>query len=167
MISERVFKNVWALLCERFNREPSQMMMRAYYHALKDRLTDDEFKAAGSRLFETAEFFPKPADFLPTSEDAHLDAVQQWDVLYSAMCGHASYTDLDEHGQAAVRLLGGPRKLREVLLDEIQYVRRDFLSLYEDAVAIAQREERVQIEGGPEAKKIAGMVKLNDVEEAA
>lgn len=159
MIDERVFKDAWALLCERFNKVPSDMLTASYYSVLSPRMTTEQFRSAALGVFTSNEFFPKPADFFP-QRDTTAESLEQWEVVNEVMRGFLSTTSsrLTDETRRVIRLLGGESKLRSTQIDEIQFVRRDFMALYGDAVAVAQREETQQLRGGPEARKIAASV---------
>lgn len=154
MIDETVFKNTWTLLCERFGKEPSRLMMKAYYRSLTNRMETVEFQAAASRLFDSAEFFPRPDDFLPDEATDEASALEAWEGVHRLMRGFCSTDELDPEARRVVRLMGGERKLRNTPLDQVQWVRRDFLKLYGDAVAIAGRENGRRIEPTPEGRRI-------------
>lgn len=163
MIGREVFDDAWALLCERFNREPSRALAVAYYKILSPQMDSEEFRAAANRIFRGHEFFPRPDDFLE-AEDADTRALTAWEQVHRLMQGFATAEQLDPEARRAVRLLGGERKLRNTPLDAVQYVRRDFLKLYGEAAVIAQREDGGQIEVGEEAKRLAAGVDLNMIE---
>lgn len=160
-IDEKVFKDTWALLCDRFNREPSTPLMLAYYRTLSGRMTTAEFRAAAQAVFEEREFFPRPADFLEAARpDPKAEAMDQWELVQKLMKGDVDTTALSEEGRRVVRMLGGASQLRDTQLDALPFVRRDFMQLYGDAVEIARREQRPSLAAGPEAKKIAATVNL-------
>lgn len=159
MIDEQVFKDSWALLCERFNREPSRALALAYYRELSPRMDTERFKEGCNRIFRSNDFFPKPDDFLErATEDRRADALESWESVQRVMHGHATLESLNPEARRAVGMLGGSRKLQNTMLDEVQYVRRDFLEIYGDVVAIAEREEGRRIAGTPEAKRITDAV---------
>ena len=58
-------------------------------------------------------------------------------------------------GKRTVRLLGGPDRLRNTKLDQVPFVRRDFLKLFGDAEEIYRREkQRTALPLSDEAKEI-------------
>lgn len=173
MIDKPTFKRAWALLCERFNREPSDVMTQMYYRTLSARMSTEEFQHAAQRIFNEREFWPKPADFYTEADrgDPEATALEQWEVVHSIMRGFGGEERLTAEGKRVVAMLGGERKLRNTKLDEVQFVRRDFLKLYGDAQAIAQRETRPLIQANEEGQAItaaamAGPDKVLELAEA-
>ncbi len=159
-IDEAVFRDGWAFLCDRFSREPSKPVMAAYYRSLTERMTTEEFRTACQVVFEQREFFPRPADFLEAVRpDPKAEAMEQWEQVQILMHGNGGYR-LTAEGQRVVRLLGGETRLKQTTHDQTPFLRREFLQLYGAALEIARREERPQLEAGPEAKKIAAGVHL-------
>jgi hypothetical protein len=153
MIDEKVFRDSWALLCDRFGREQSKPLMLAYYRAISPQLTTDQFKAACQRIFVEREFFPRPADFLADARpDPKAEALEQWEQVQALMKGEPA--NLSPEAKRVVNMLGGERKLRMTDLDAIQYVRRDFMELYDDAVEVARREAGGRILPTPEGNAI-------------
>lgn len=154
MIDEKVFKDSWVLLCDRFNREASRPLMLAYYRALSPVMDTARFREACNRIFRSNEFFPKPDDFLHRDGvDRQATALEAWEQVHDLMRGFLPLDELDPEARRAVDMMGGERKLRNTPLDAVQYVRRDFMDLYGDAVAIAEREGR-RIEGTEEGLRI-------------
>ena len=155
MIDERTFRDTWALLSERFNRQLSTPLMMAYYHSLSARMSTAQFKAAAQVVFETREFFPRPADFLEAGQpSAEAEVLEQWELVQELMRGFGNRAALSEEARRVVGLLGGETKLRNTQLDAVQYVRRDFLELYGNAVQIARREGGERIAPTPESLRL-------------
>lgn len=141
MISDKLFRDSWALLCDRFSKQPSTPLMLAYYKTLSPQMSDEQFKAAAQRIFVEREFFPRPADFLDgVRVDPRAEALEQWEQVHELMRGFPVREKLTEEAKRCIRMLGGEHKLRNTDLDAVQYVRRDFLELYADAADIARRE---------------------------
>ena len=121
------------MLCERFRmtgqREPSQPMMRRYFDYLNDRMETPEFLEAAARIYGEAEFFPKPADFLP---DGGRRGALQWEKVFALLHNSASPLDsLDPAARRTVRAMGG---LAAIGADErtLHYRQSAFLGLYAD-----------------------------------
>jgi hypothetical protein len=153
MIDERVFQASWVLLCDRFGREQSNPLMLAYYRAISPHLTTDQFKAACQRIFVEREFFPRPADFLADARpDPKAEALEQWEQVQALMKGEPATLTME--ARRVVGMLGGEYKLRMTNLDAVQYIRRDFMELYGDAVEVARREAGGRILPTPEGNAI-------------
>ena len=63
MLDKQLFLKNFAGICELFDKQASGTLTAIYYESIKT-MTDQEFKAAITRITTTAKFFPKPADFL-------------------------------------------------------------------------------------------------------
>ena len=159
MIDEKVFRDSWVLLCERFGRQHSGPLMMAYYGCISPKMTTEQFKAAARKAFEDREYFPRPADFLETVKpDRTADALQQWELVQLLMQGYGTPESLSLEARRVVRLLGGETKLRNTPLDSVQWVRRDFLKLYGDACEVAEREAGHRIEATPEGNRLTAEI---------
>jgi hypothetical protein len=153
MLDQKVFRDAWALLCDRFGRERSTPLMLAYYKTLSPSMTTDQFRAACQRIFVEREFFPRPADFLEAVRpDPKASALEQWEQVHELMRGYPA--NLSAEARRVVAMLGGEHKLRMTPLDAIQYVRRDFMELYGDAVQVALREAGNRVLPTPEGSAI-------------
>jgi hypothetical protein len=153
MIDETVFKDAWVLLCERFNRAMSPAMLLAYYNSLSPRMSTDEFKRAAQHVFDNREFFPKPADFIEALKpDVHANALTQWEQVQLLMSGERA--NLDPEAKRVVAMLGGEGHLRNSLVENIPFVRKEFLKLYGDAATIALREAGERIQPGAETPRL-------------
>ena len=159
MVDETTFKDTWALLCDRFGRQPSTPLMLAYYRTLSPRLTTEQFRAAAQHVFEIREFFPRPADFLEAGQpDAEAAALEQWELVQDLMRGFGDRSRLSEESKRVIGILGGETKLHNTQLDAVQYVRRDFLELYGDAVQIMRREAGERIAPTPESLRLTARI---------
>lgn len=166
MIEEKVFKDGFALICERFGKVPSPPLVMAYYQSLNSRMDTAQFRAAAQRIFEENEFFPKPADFYAAHTVSKAEGLEQWELVSDVMRGFMPITHfaLTEETRRVIRLLGGESKLRNTQMEQVQFVRRDFLQLYGDASEISRREQGPQLMGGREARKIAAAVQIPGIE---
>lgn len=159
MIDEKTFRDAWALLCDRFSKQPSTPLMLAYYKTLTERMDTQQFKLAAQRIFEEREFFPRPADFLEGARpDPVASALEQWEQVLDLMRGFGNRERLTAESRRVVALLGGEQKLRNTDLDAIQYVRRDFMELYGDAVQVSQREAGGRIEPTKESLRLTAEI---------
>jgi len=160
MIDPDVFADEWALLCERFNREASGRLAEAYYDALSAVLTTGQFIAAAKSLFILSEFFPTPQAFIQAGGiDPQADALDQWELCERVMAGeHHIAGRMNEAGKRVLLLLGGPRHLGLTALDQVGWVRKEFLALYHE---VASGQERAGIAGPevtPESRRLVGEV---------
>ncbi len=142
MIDQDVFNIEWAVICERCNRDPSQVLAARYYQALSPRMTTEEFRVAARVVFEEREFLPRPVDFIEAIRPSvEAEALVQWELCEQVMAGSTKALErMSPAGKRTVQLLGGTDRLRNTKLDEIPFVRRDFLKLFGDAEEIHRRE---------------------------
>ena len=138
MIDAGVFKNEWAVLCERFDARPSQLFTKRYYEWLNARLTTEEFVHGAHRVFAEREFFPRPADFLPPEGEVKQRAAEQWERVTRLLRDFNSpLSALDGAAVRAVRQMGG---LRNIGADagQLNWRRKEFLELYAYAEPAAE-----------------------------
>lgn len=81
MISEETFIGGWEMLCERFGHDleesiPEAQRLHDYLNQMG--VEDEGFLLAVRRIWATARFFPRPADFLQDECAAAWDAVEEW-----------------------------------------------------------------------------------------
>lgn len=131
MIDPGVFKNEWAMLCERFrmtgDREPSQPMVRRYFEYLNARMDTEAFVEAATRVYAEAEFFPKPADFLPSKGNR---AALQWEQVHGMLSNSAQSLDaLDPVAKRCVRSMGGLFQIGSDI-KALDFKRKAFTELY-------------------------------------
>lgn len=134
MIDRGTFNNEWTYLCERFRmtgeKEPSSVMRGRYYEYLSARMDTAAFVEAAGRIYCEAEFFPKPADFVPP-QSAKQAAIAAWeDVLPLLRNFSAPLDSLDEPARRAVRAMGGLSRIGADV-DGIPFRRAEFLNLYQ------------------------------------
>ena len=144
MIDQDVFNIEWAVICERCNRDPSQVLAARYYQSLSPRMTTDEFRVAARVVFEECEFLPPVAAFIAAIRPSvEAEALEQWERCEHVMGGSKqALMRMSPTGRRTVQLLGGIDRLRNTKLDELQFVRRDFLKLFGDAEEIHRRENQ-------------------------
>ena len=142
MIDQDVFNIEWAVICERCNRDPSQVLAARYYQSLSPRMTTEEFRVAARVVFEECEFLPPVAAFIEAVRPSvEAEALEQWELCERVMAGSKkALMRMSPAGRRTAQLLGGMDRLRNTKLAEIQFVRRDFLKLFGDAEEIHRRE---------------------------
>ena len=140
MIDQDVFNIEWAVICERCNRDPSQVLSARYYQSLSPRMTTDEFRVAARVVFEECEFLPPVAAFIEAIRPSvEADAMEQWELCRQVMAGSTkALTRMNPAGRRTVDLLGGMDRLRNTRLNDVQFVRRDF------ALKFGEREAQVR-----------------------
>lgn len=146
MIDRSVFRDEWAMLCERFRltgqREPSSVMRQRYLEYLSPRLDTEQFRAAARVVYAEREFFPRPIDFVDAAGlSTETEALEQWDLCRRVMDGSAeAEAAMTDEGLSVLRLMGGARTLRMTALEDVQWRRKEFLQLYGTAAEAARAE---------------------------
>lgn len=142
-IDEGVFKNAWALLCERFGRTPSTPLMLAYFRTLDPQMSTAEFRQAAQVVFEEREFFPRPVDFLEAlREDPSVEALKEWADVQQYIAGHVA--DLSPLTAEVVAIMGGKRELGQAKMESMPHLRREFMQTYAQ-LARAEASDRRQL----------------------
>lgn len=144
MIDQARFKVEWEILCERFAKTPSVVLATRYYQSLSPQMDTETFVAAARRVFDSNTFFPSPDDFLEAVRPRmELAAGEQWLLCERVMEGERGILErMSPAGRVTVRLLGGAHALQQTALKDVQWVRKDFNRLFEEAEEIERRESR-------------------------
>ena len=163
MVNKRRFSEEWKRLCKRFNnRELDTEEANDYFEWLSERMDTDRFLEAARHLWATREFFPRPVDFVEAIRPSvEAESLEQWELCEGVMAGSKeAFVRMSPAGKRTVGLLGGPDRLRNTKLDQVPFVRRDFLKLFGDAEEIYRREtEPTALPVSDEAKELlASMV---------
>lgn len=164
MIDEGIFRNEWAVLCERFGKyDGSRVIAKRYFEHLSPRLSTEEFVSAARKLFAESEFFPKPADFVEAvGRGGRALAEADWEHAHALMWGDDSaYEKLSEEGKRAVKLMGGRYRLKSTHVDEAKWRRREFLELHEYAGAPEREALPPMTDGGRKLIRDAMAGRLN------
>jgi len=131
-IDQDVFRAEWAVICERFNKDPSAVLSARYFQAISRRMDTEEFRLACARIFESWRFFPSPDDFPKAiGKDGKAGALEQWELCQRVMEGEPGILDrMSPAGRRVVSLMGGDFHLRNVKLNTLPFVRKEFLGLF-------------------------------------
>lgn len=129
------FRDIFALLCETYGKEPTKVLMSAYYMVLED-LTVEEFKSAIKSILVSRKYnsMPLPADILEcvngSADDNALIALK---VLENEMARSGAYNSVcfkDRNIMTAVSNMGGWIGLCRTTDDEWKFKKKEFLDLY-------------------------------------
>lgn len=159
MIDQNVFRREWAILCERYGRQPSPELTARYYQILTARMDTDQFVEGAAAVMDRCEFFPRPADFteavLPDPATAAWD---QWELCERVMHGETHVLErMSPEGRRVVQIMGGARALGQTPVDAVAFRRKEFLGAYADMTS-ARLGGRI-LEGAevtPESRRIVG-----------
>lgn len=148
MLNEKEFNQGMAMLCEVFERKPTEFFLTAYYSVLQD-LTDDEFLRAVSSVLASHRFakMPLPAEIKEQIRGASQDAaIIALDKLERAMARQGAYRSIsfdDPLIHAVVSSMGGWPKLCQMEQEDWKWARKDFERLYK--AFSSHPESRLQI----------------------
>lgn len=129
VIDQKVFAERMSMTYERFGRNPSKPVSAAYYQALSNSLTTQEFVTAAARIFNENTFFPSPAEFVDKAKGKVEDAAQlEWMEVMAAIAKDRAFQGLTESGKAALEVIGGRWAVRNT--ENVSFLRKDFISAY-------------------------------------
>ena len=157
MIDREQFNRAWRMLCKRLRRDLDAEEAADYRAWLSERMDTDQFLEAARHLWATCKFFPEPTAFIEAIRPSvEAEALEQWELCGQVMAGSKeAFIHMSLTGKRTVRLLGGPDRLRNTKLDQVPFVRRDFLKLFGDAEEIYRREkQRTALPLSDKAKEI-------------
>lgn len=113
-----------------YQTEITDLLLRAYYEALKDVPIDDLERAVAAHI-ALQRWFPKPSELL--SIDPQADAVRAWDSAIAAIHHHGMYRHVDFEDKcvnATIRHLGGWPKFCSQEPDQETWTRKEFIKTY-------------------------------------
>ncbi len=148
MLKLETFATHFAPFTEIYGKSINDLLVRAYYRALKDRISDDAFEDVLCEAIARYKFFPTAEEIIACYEgDAGAIALTEWDAidLYVSRGGKrvSEIAGLSEAGKRALRNIGGLEIFRSDNFLSIRHrIRRDFLEARE---AIARQMEAEKI----------------------
>ncbi len=172
MIDHKIFLEQIALLADRIGRPLAAPTQRAYYDALSDSLTTEQFVAATTLAFRTwsAEFrnWPSPKQIIELIAPVENPALSALDA-FESVCAIVSpkvekaeqLVRIQALGAAAVRAFraaGGFRDFTGMLDDELPWVRKRFVDAYEAACEGATAERDAQLALNASNDRFAALV---------
>lgn len=144
MLNEQKFAEGMGLLCAAFDREPTALLLKAYYMVLKS-LTDEQFGSAIRKVLSTHEYskLPLPADIMAQVHgDKGEAAIIALDKVEKAIARHGAYTSVkfdDPIIHAVIVALGGWPRICGMSLEEWKWARKDFEKTYKAFVHNADK----------------------------
>ena len=138
MLSEKQFREGMAILCETFQREPTRLLLKAYYLALKD-MSEQEFEKAIGNILQGRKYntLPMPAEIREAGcgslDDKALIAYDAFAKGKSQTGAYDSIAFEDKIIHAVIMAMGGWSGENGVCMiteDEWKFKRKDFLDLY-------------------------------------
>lgn len=135
MLNQQLFAQMFAMLCEVYNRQQTKPLMDGYYLVLKQ-MSDEDFKASILSLLEgrTFQALPKPAEILeyakPQLEAIASLALQDVERAFAKAGRNTSliFDDVVVHG--VIEAMGGWVYLCGLEKRDWEFKRKDFSKLY-------------------------------------
>ena len=132
MINRDTFDKEIKILANWFNRDFIPEVLNRLYDRLNSHgLTEEEFSKACLTLFDTSHHFPNPQAFIDaTRGDREGIAAKEWEkVLKAAASSSPEYflKGVSDAGMAAIKEIGGLRKLGQMEQREIPFIRKEFI----------------------------------------
>lgn len=138
MLNKTKFSEGMSLLCETYQREPSKLLMKAYYMALKD-LNDTDYEQAIGNVLQDRKFnkMPMPGEIREYATGSIDDkATLAYDAFTKGKAKTGAYDSVcfdDKIIHAVVEAMGGWSGLNGVCMiteDEWRFKRKEFIDLY-------------------------------------
>lgn len=135
MLSEKKFKEGMFLLCEQFQREASEVLLKGYWLVLKE-LTDGEFERAIMILLSQTKFhkLPLPAEIREAIhgniEDKAILALNKVENAIRQIGLYRSVVFDDPVIHMAIQALDGWQTICMMLAEEWKWKRKEFISFY-------------------------------------
>lgn len=152
------------VLCETFQREPSELLVLAYWKAL-DHLSIEEFERAVIKAVGSLRFFPKPVELRELVRgDAGAEAALAWDRVERAMSSFGTYRSVQFDDPAihlAIESMGGWVSFGTREPDGEDWHRKEFERLYRIAL---DRIERAGLDRARPPLVLAGLYELQGQE---
>ncbi len=144
MLNKQKFNEGMMILCEQFQRDASEFLLKGYYMVLRN-LTDDQFESAVMHILSTKTFnkMPLAAEILEAingrPEDAALVALAKVEKAMQQYGGSYSVVFDDPVIHRVINAIPGSWVgMCEMDRDELKFVLKDFLKMY---VAFIARNE--------------------------
>lgn len=135
MLDRKLFTEAMATLCEVFQRQPTDLLLEAYYLILKE-MTSEDFRQAIVKVLQNKTFskLPLPAEILNCFQDdmqtkAQL-ALAKLEKMVDTYGTNYSIEFGDPVIHAVVVRLGGWEWITTQQRDEWKWIRKDFEKLY-------------------------------------
>ena len=139
------FAEIMATSGEMFDKKIGKTLMKTYFHMLSGYSIDQVDAAFKSHFLDPDQgmFFPKPANIVKQlsgttkQQDQAIEcrAELSWAVILGEMSRIGSYGTLkleDRQAMAAVQAVGGWKKLCAQTFDELVWVKKEFVSCYDN-----------------------------------
>lgn len=133
------FRAVMAGMAKVYEREIDSVLLDAYWLTLRDWSLDD-FERAAAHLMRTSEFMPRPAAF----NELRKTASQQ----IAAGAWFTSGTSNDPRANRAMHIATQGRYIGHIPLDELQWVQKRFIEVYEELSDVEETRAALGFDGG-------------------
>ena len=129
------FRDVFTLLCETYGKEPTKVLMSAYYMVLED-LTVDQIKSAIKSILANRKYssLPLPAEILEfingSQDDKALLALHELESAMKKVGAYNSVCFSDSIIMETASRMGGWARLCRTTEDEWKFLKKEFINIY-------------------------------------
>lgn len=149
------FRNVIVGMGRMYGQELDQLVLDAYWLALKDWALED-FEDAARHLMQTAKFMPRPADFRELQKAGRPTAGEAW-LAIRAMARSSLTSEPDDPVAArALRAIGGLRAVGLCDYSRIEFMERRFAEHFETMQEAEDIREAVPQIAGASYSRLTG-----------
>lgn len=140
MLDYRKYAEGMAMLCEIYQRQATDILLRAYYEALRN-LSGEQFESACMHVLKTKTFFrfPLPAELIEcvagNADDRARVALVKVEGAMAQVGRYRSVVFDDPGIHRAVNAMGGWCKLCDMPEDEWKFARQDFMKTFKAVCA--------------------------------
>lgn len=142
-------------ICEMFDREMSQFLVRIYWEALKP-FTDSECEIAFNEILVSSRFFPKPIDIIEAIRgSSDVNAAKAWIKVENTVKRIGTYDSVkfdDPVIHSCIEAMGGWISLGQVPENELKWKQKEFERLYTIMAG----------KGGPHPEYLVGKIELEN-----
>lgn len=133
MLSKKKFNEGMAIMCEVFERDPSELLLKAYYSVLKE-MSDQDFEHSVKKAISCKKYnkLPLPAELLDRI-DPEASALLAFDKFRKGKDRTGIYDSVifdDRIIHAVIQAMGGWQDVCLITEDEWRFKRKEFLDLY-------------------------------------
>ncbi|MCX5826912.1 MAG: DUF6475 domain-containing protein [Deltaproteobacteria bacterium] len=134
MENEIVFREAMAVFGEIYDKQISEVLLRAYWKIFEP-FSDEDCMKAFKRILEESSYFPRPADFMKILATTHKErATIAWLSAVKTVARFGNYTSVQFRDQvihSVIEAMGGWVNFNMFKESERTWVQKEFERLYE------------------------------------
>lgn len=132
-IDKAVFTELLDALTEYYNRKMSPAIAKAWYKAIGNKMTTEQFQSAFEQIIFSEKYMPTPKDFLELIKgNSQLIALEEWEKCLVAACRADTEVvySLSAAGQTALRAVGGLHALGMADEKDNRWMQKKFVEVW-------------------------------------